>query len=233
MSTGPRSWSYEDLPHLMGLMLGDGKHSPSAESTRDIHWVLYDRILRIDPADPEHHLRDRFLVSKGHGPVSYYATLAARGFIPVEALTGFATYESMLGHHPDRQLVPGVEISSGSLGHGLPIAVGMAQGLRARGLDDPRVFCLIGDGELDEGSNFEAIALAGRLQLAAVTCIVAQNETAFYGWPGGAVRRFEVEGWVGVEVDGHDHAALETALRRRDPLRPTVVVARVAPEREP
>ena len=82
-------WSYDDLPYLMGLMLGDGKHSPSAESTKDVHWVLYDRVLRVRPDAPDDPNRDRFLVSKGHGPVSYYAVLAAKGFIPIDALGGF------------------------------------------------------------------------------------------------------------------------------------------------
>src|SRR5256885_16162455 len=108
---------YDDLPALLTLQTGDEKHDRSALSTLDVLWVLYDRVLQ-----PE----DRFLLSKGHGPQAFYAVLAAKGLIAVEELAGFGTFDSRLGYHPDRALVPGVEISSGSLGHGLPIAVGMA-----------------------------------------------------------------------------------------------------------
>src|SRR5881398_2458155 len=119
-----------DLPDLMTLMTGDEKHGPSATSTLDVLWVLYDRVLRVDPRRPDDPDRDRFLLSKGHGPMAYYAVLAAKGFIGVDALRTFGRYDSVLGHHPDRNLVAGIEISSGSLGHGLGIAVGMALGLR-------------------------------------------------------------------------------------------------------
>jgi transketolase len=124
-------------------------------------------------------------------------------------------------------LVPGVEISSGSLGHGLPIALGVVLGLDAGGSDGPRVFCLVGDGELDEGSNFEAIQLAGRLRLGRLTVVVVDNDSARYGWPGGIERRFELEGWSAVRVDGRDHDALEAAFVAGDRLRPHVVVAEV------
>src|SRR5512134_3042235 len=117
---------YADLPRLMTLMTGDEKHWQSATSTLDALWVLYDRVLRVDPADPRAEDRDRFLLSRGHGPMAYYAVLAAKGFIDEETLTTFWQYDSPLGGHPDRTLIPGVEISSGSLGHGLPLAVGMA-----------------------------------------------------------------------------------------------------------
>lgn len=157
-----RHHRYQDLPHLMGLMTGDEKHGPAATSTLDALWVLYDRVLRVGPERVDDPERDRFLLSKGHGPMAYYAVLAAKGFVPLEWLPDFGSYDSPLGHHPDRVLVPGAEIGSGSLGHGLPIAVGTALGLRAQGLDEPRVWVLIGDAELDEGSNHEAIAYAGR-----------------------------------------------------------------------
>src|SRR3954467_11216115 len=108
---------YDDLPALMTRLTGDEKHDWSALSTLDVLWVLHDRVLRDD---------DRFLLSKGHGPTAYYAVLAAKGVIPLEMLDHFGAFDSPLGHHPDRKLVPGVEISSGSLGHGLAIAVGRA-----------------------------------------------------------------------------------------------------------
>ena len=124
---------YEDLPALLTELTGDEKHDRSALSTLDVLWVLYDRVLRLDPRSADDPERDRFLLSKGHGPAAYYAVLAAKGFIDTDRLSGFGAFGSPLGYHPDRLLVPGVEISSGSLGHGLPIAVGTTLGLQARG----------------------------------------------------------------------------------------------------
>ncbi len=119
----------------MSLMTGDEKHSAAATSTLDVLWVLYDGILDVSPDTVADPARDRFYLSKGHGPMAYYSVLAAKGFFPVSWLEDWASYDSPLGHHPDRTLVPGVEISSGSLGHGLPLAVGTALGLRAQGLE--------------------------------------------------------------------------------------------------
>ena len=106
----------------MTQMTGDEKHGPSATSTLDVLWVLYDQVLRVSPDTVEAPGRDRFLLSKGHGPAAYYAVLAAKGFFPESWLAGFGSASSRLGHHPDRNLIPGVEIASGSLGHGLPLA---------------------------------------------------------------------------------------------------------------
>ncbi len=196
---------------LLTQITGDEKHSPAAHSTLDVLWVLYDRVLRVDPAHPEDPDRDRFLLSKGHGPAAFYAVLAARGFIDPAWLETFATFASPLGHHPDRLLVPGVEMSSGSLGHGLPMGVGVALALRARRVAG-RVFVLIGDGELDEGSNHEAIAAAGRWGLENLTAMVIDNQSSSLQWPGGIAARFEVEGWNAATVDGHDHDAIAAAL---------------------
>jgi transketolase len=215
---------YHDLPRLIALMTGDEKHSTSADSTLDVLWVLYDRVLNVTPATVDDPDRDRFLLSKGHGPMSYYAVLAANGFIPIETLATFGAYDSQLGHHPDRMLIPGVEISSGSLGHGLPIGVGVALGLRAHGRQS-RVVVLVGDAELDEGSNHEAVALAGRLGLDRLTAVVVDNRSATYGWPGGIAPRFEIEGWASATVDGRDHEALATALTAEHIGQPNVVVA--------
>ncbi|QLJ03821.1 transketolase [Streptomyces sp. NEAU-sy36] len=225
-----RAHGYDDLTGLMGLMTGDEKHGPAATSTLDVLWVLYDRVLRVTPeriADPE---RDRFLLSKGHGPMAYYAVLAAKGFVPVDWLPGFGAYDSPLGHHPDRVLVPGAEIGSGSLGHGLPIAVGTALGLKAQGLTDPAVWVLIGDAELDEGSNHEAIAFAGPAALERLHTVVVDNASASHARPGGIAARFEAAGWSAVTVDGRDHAALYDAFTAPHPGRPHAVVARVEPK---
>ena len=149
--------TFEDVHGLMSTMVGDEKHAEAATSTADALWVLYDRVLRVTPRMAED--RDRFFLSKGHGPMAYYAVLAAKGFFDRAQLHRFGTFRSPLGMHPDRVLVPGVEASSGSLGHGLPLAVGTALGLRARGIPSD-VWVLMGDGELDEGSNHEAVAYA-------------------------------------------------------------------------
>jgi len=218
---------YEDLPRLLTLLTGDEKHDRSSFSTLDVLWVLYDRVLRVDPSAPDDPGRDRFLLSKGHGPAAYYAVLAAKGFVPVEWLVGFGNGDSPLGYHPDRMLVPGVEISSGSLGHGLPIALGVVLGLDATGSGGSRVYCLVGDAELEEGSNFEAVQLAGRLGLGRLTVVVVDNASSTYGWPGGVERRFELEGWSVARIDGRDHEALEAAFVSVDGDRPHAVVAEV------
>ncbi len=197
----------------MSVLTGDEKHTAAATSTLDVLWVLYDRVLRIDPARPDDPERDRFLLSKGHGPMAYWAVLAAFGFFPRSWLQGWASFDSPLGQHPDRMLVPGVEISSGSLGHGLPLAVGQALGLRARG-NPARVVVLVGDAELDEGSNAEAAALAGALGLSALTTIVIDNHSRSYDGPGTLVAPFQAAGWQERQVNGHDHAQLAEALER-------------------
>ncbi|MBN9735751.1 MULTISPECIES: transketolase [unclassified Pseudonocardia] len=217
---------------LMTRMTGDEKHEPAATSTLDVLRVLYGRVLRVDPAHPDDPDRDRFLLSKGHGPMALYAVLAARGFLDPAALDGFATYDSDLGHHPDRTLVPGVEISSGSLGHGLGLAVGTALGLRLQGRA-ARTVVLVGDAELDEGSNAEAIQYAGRAGLAGLTAVVIDNRSASHGWPGGIAARFAVEGWVTADADGRDHDDLERAFGTPHDDRPLAVVAHVEPKGTP
>lgn len=211
---------------LMTLMTGDEKHSAAATSTLDVLRVLYERVLDVSPdtaADPH---RDRFLLSKGHGPTAYYAVLTEQGFVPESWLGDWAAYDSPLGQHPDRNLVPGVEISSGSLGHGLPLAVGTALGLRAQGIGS-RVVVLVGDAELDEGSNHEALELAAALALDRLTVVVVDNASSSYAVPGRIEQRFATEGWHAVRVDGRDQDVLEKALSHREPGRPNAVVATV------
>ena len=211
--------TYAELPGLMTLMTGDEKHDPSATSTLDVLWILYDQVLRVSPGSVADPGRDRFLLSKGHGPAAYYAVLAAKEFIPESWLPDFGSVSSPLGYHPDRSLVPGVEIASGSLGHGLPIGVGMAhrllaQCLPAPGLSVPRVYVLVGDAELDEGSNSEAIVYAGAVGLPNLTVVAVDNRSSSYGWgPGGIEAHFAVGGWSVTRVSGRDHAALASAFR--------------------
>ena len=226
---------YDDLPALLTRLTGDEKHDRSSFSTLDVLWVLYDRVLRDE---------DRFLLSKGHGPAAFYAVLAAKGIVPADALDDFGSFDSPLGYHPDRKLAPGVEISSGSLGHGLGVAVGAA-------LTGRRIYCLVGDAELDEGSNWEAVQYAGRVGLGSLTAIVVDNDSSEHGWPvagsaageagdarprdrgaygapGGIERRFMLEGWIAQRVDGRDHEALEAALTPvPGATRPRCVVAEV------
>ncbi|MFF5054558.1 transketolase [Micromonospora sp. NPDC000663] len=227
MATTLTTDSTAALPALIRRLTGDEKHAPSAHSTVDVLQVLYHRVLRITPDTADDPERDRFLLSKGHGPVAYYAVLAAHGFIPDDWLDDLAGPGSRLGHHPDRTLVPGVEIGSGSLGHGLGLGVGTALGLRAQGLLKPRVYVLLGDAELDEGSNHEAIAYAGATGLGNLTAIVVDNSSTTHGWAGGIASRFTVNGWTADTVDGRDHTDLYVALTGHRPGRPHVVVARV------
>ncbi len=223
----PARLGYDDLGRLLGLMTGDEKHSFAAYSTLDVLWVLYDRVLDVAPDTTDDPTRDRFLLSKGHGPMAYYAVLAAKGFIDPDLLPDFGGFDSPLGHHPDRVLINGVEISSGSLGHGLPLAVGVTLALEARAQPGARVFVLVGDAELDEGTNHEAIAYAGRAGLERLTVVAIDNASASHGWPGGIEQRFAVEGWSTAVVDGRDHDAIEAALTAAHPGRPHVVVAKV------
>jgi transketolase len=216
-TTATTEYGYDDLPRLLTRLTGDEKHDRSAFSTLDVLWVLYDRVLGAD---------DRFILSKGHGPAAYYAVLAAKGFLDPDALDRFGAFDSILGHHPDHTLVPGAEISSGSLGHGLPIAVGMALALDAQGRGG-RVVCLVGDAELDEGSNWEAVQLAGRVGVGRLTTVAVDNRSSTYHWPGGLDARFRAEGWDAERVDGRDHDALERALSQTGD-RPRLVVAEVA-----
>ena len=202
--------TYSDLPVLLERLTGDEKHDASSHSTLDVIWALFDRVLRPD---------DVFMLSKGHGPAAFYAVLAAKGLVPLEELDRFGSFESILGYHPDRLLVPAAGIGSGSLGHGLPIAVG-------RALAGRRVFVLVGDAELEEGSNWEAIQHAGRIGLAGLHVVVVDNFSSTHHWPGGVDARFRLEGWDAEVVDGRDHDALVTALAV-DGDRPRCVVAEV------
>ena len=218
------------LASPLARLTGDEKHSPSAYSTLDVLWVLYDRVLRVSPQTTDDPERDYFLLSKGHGPAAFYAVLAEKGFFPDEWLDGMGRWDNPLGHHPDRLLVPGVEISSGSLGHGLPLGVGLALGLRAQGLTRPRVYVLVGDAELDEGSNHEAIAYAGAIGLDSLTAVVVDNQSATHGWYDGIASRFTVNGWTAVTADGRDHDRIEAGLRAHRPGRPHVFVAVTEPK---
>jgi transketolase len=213
------------IERLMTLATGDEKHDESAHSTLDVLWVLYDRILRYDPKNPRSEERDRFVLSKGHGPEAFYAILVDKGFFPASTLKTFMGWESILGSHPDRNQVPGVEASTGSLGHGLPMAVGMAMALSIK-KSDRRVFALIGDGECNEGSIWEAILLAGNRQLSNLTCIAINNHSSSLEL-GDLAAKFASFGWAATTINGRDHEQIYKALSRMDTTRPTAVVAEI------
>ncbi|MEJ7650312.1 MAG: transketolase [Nakamurella sp.] len=227
MTTSAQRTTYgdEELPHLLSRMSGDEKHDPASQSTLDVLWVLYHDVLLLSPERLDDPDRDRFYLSKGHGPMAFYAILAAHGYLPVQWLDDWTAFDSPLGAHPDRTLIPGCEISAGSLGHGLPLAVGTALGLRAQHRA-AHVYVLVGDAELDEGSNDEAIAFAGATGLDNLTVVAIDNSSSTYNRPGRLQRRFEVERWSTTEIDGHDHRSIRSALIRREG-RPSFIAALV------
>ena len=151
-------------------------HIPSALSVLDLMWVLYDRILKVDPKNTQWLARDRFVLSKGHASIGLYVVLAQKGFFPMSELENFAKFDSILGGHPDRNKIPGVEASTGSLGHGFPFGVGMALGLKMK-KSASRVFVIIGDGEANEGAVWESALLASHHHLTNLCCIVDYNHS--------------------------------------------------------
>jgi transketolase len=203
---------------------GEG-HIPSALSILDIIWVLYDDIMLWNASDPKAEYRDRFLLSKGHGCLALYVILADKGFFPVEWLDRFCKPGAELDGHPDSRKIPGVEITSGSLGHGLPIAVGMAMALRLKN-NPARVYCLIGDQEAQEGTTWEAAALAAHHRLSNLFCIVDYN-----GFGRNAVdmesmaNKFDAFRWATSAITGGNHANLAATLSMPDHAFPTCVVA--------
>lgn len=214
------------IKQLMSQVTGDEKHDMSAHSTLDVLWELYDRILRYNPEHPRSEDRDRFVLSKGHGPVAFYAILADKGFFPTSELKRFEAWEGILGGHPDRNQVPGVEASTGSLGHGLPMAVGIALALRAK-KSDRRVIALVGDGECNEGSIWEAILLAGNLHLSHLTSVVINNHTSSLNL-GNLATKFMAFGWNATMINGRSHEQIYQALSHIDSIRPTAVIAEIA-----
>jgi len=202
-------------------------------SAADIVATLYFAVLNVDPERPDDPERDRYIQSKGHASGVLYATLAARGFIPDELLDTYMAEGSPLNGHPDRNKVPGIETNTGPLGHGLPVAVGTAIAAQLDG-SPRRTFVLCGDGELQEGSNWEAIMKAGHRGLDNLVAIVDRN-----GLQQGARTedtngldpldaKFAAFGWAVREVDGNDVDALLEALAAVpfEPGRPSCIIAR-------
>ncbi|MFG2967959.1 transketolase [Streptomyces sp. NPDC048288] len=199
-------------------------------SVTDILATLFGAVLDVDPEHPGAPGRDRFILSKGHAAASLYATLAYCGYFPQSELATFTAPSSALNGHPNRRKVPGVETNTGPLGHGLPVAVGCALGARLRG-DGSRTVVVLGDGELQEGSNWEAAMTAGHQGLTGLCAVVDRNrlqqgarteETVGLDPLAG---KWDAFGWEVREADGHDHAALLAAFAPATTGRPVAVVA--------
>jgi transketolase len=193
-------------------------HTGGDLSSADILATLYlGRVLRVNATQPQWAERDRFILSKGHCSAAFYSTLALKGFFPIEQLRTFMDPLSMLNGHPDRNKLPGVEANTGPLGHGLPIGVGAALGARMRG-DTWRVFVLTGDGELQEGSNWEAAMTAQHYGLENLVVIVDRNRIQQGDFTEKTLKmeplaeRWRAFGFAVAEVDGHDCAALRERL---------------------
>lgn len=205
-------------------------HIGTCLSAADVLAVLYHDVMRIEPQNPKLPQRDRFILSKGHGAAIIYAALAERGFFPATWLNDYCTDGSPLTGHINHAGVPGVEVSTGSLGHGLSIGCGMALGLRADG-QGARVFVMLSDGECDEGSIWEAALFAPFHKLANLTVIVDYNKIQSFGSVKDVLDlepfadKWRAFGWHVVELDGHDHAALRPALKTMQPQQPTLILA--------
>ncbi len=218
-----------DLQMIHGAGMG---HTGGDMSAMDILTVLYFRVLDVDPSDPMDPERDRFVMSKGHCSGALYTTLAHAGFFPTEELASYMKPMSRLNGHPDRTKVPGVETNTGPLGHGLPVALGMALGARLQ-KRAWRTFVLTGDGELQEGSNWEAAMNAAQHGLDNLTLIVDRNRLQQGDAVANTVEldpltdKFAAFGWEVREVDGHDFDALAAVLGTTPAVagKPTAVIA--------
>jgi transketolase len=192
-------------------------HIGSCLSVADILAVLYGSVLRVDPERPDWPDRDRLIVSKGHAAAVTYAAVADAGFMPVERLEGYARNGSQLYGHVTHVGVPGIEFSSGSLGHGLPVGTGMALAAKRSGATW-RVFVVMSDGECDEGSNWEAILFAAHHQLDNLNIVIDYNKIQSLDWVDKTLKleplgdKLRAFGWSAREVDGHDVAALSDAF---------------------
>jgi transketolase len=200
-------------------------------SATDILTTLFFAVLRVDPRQPSAPGRDRFILSKGHCAAALYSTLALRGFFPVDNLATFMQPLSALNGHPNRRKVRGVEANTGPLGHGLPIGVGCATAAKLAKASW-RTFVVLGDGELQEGSNWEAAMCAGHRQLDNLVAVVDRNRLQQGARTEETNRlepladRWRVFGWETVECDGHDHAALYDAFVAPTNGRPRCVIAK-------
>ncbi len=202
---------------VRGLDGGKRGHLGSAFSLIEALRVLYDDILKFDPQNPTWADRDRCILSKGHGCLALYAILADKGFFPAEELDRFCRFDGMLGGHPERAKVPGVEASTGALGHGLSIGLGQALAMRLQKRES-RVFVLMGDGEINEGSVWEAAMSAGKHRLSNLVAMVDYNKLQSYDRTSVVqdleplTDKWRAFGFAVHEVDGHDVDQLRHVL---------------------
>ena len=208
-------------------------HPGGSLSAADIYTYLYFEEMNIDPADPKKEGRDRFVLSKGHTAPGYYATLANRGFFPVEDLKTLRKVGSYLQGHPDMKHIPGVDMSSGSLGQGISAAVGMAISAKLSG-EDYRVYTLLGDGEIQEGQVWEASMLAAHRKLDNLVVIVDNNNLQIDGEisevnsPYPIDKKFEAFNFHVINIDGHDFDQIDAAFKeaRETKGQPTAIIAK-------
>ena len=216
-----------------------GGHIGGPLSAADLLAALYFRVLRIRPEEPDWPERDRFVFSKGHSSIGLYAAMALRGYFPVPELLTFDAADSRLQGHPDMTRLPGLDMSTGSLGMGLSAALGMALGARLQGRD-LRTYAMVGDGECQEGQVWEAAFVASRYGLDRLIAVVDHNRLQQYGWqgsgpehrlpphrPGELAGKWRAFGWRTLELDGHDMAAILRAFGQahQPDGRPTVLIA--------
>ena len=215
------------------IAIAKSGHYGSVFSAAEILALLYYHVLRYDPARPDWPDRDRFILSKGHAAVGLYPLLADVGFFDPALLDSYTRLGSPFGDHPDMRLIPGIDFSSGSLGHGLSVGVGMALAARVTGRSY-RVYVLLGDGELDEGQVWEAAMSAAHYKLGNLVAIVDRNQVSVDGPtaevmdPEPVVDKWTAFGWRVQEVDGHDLDTLIdrfAALPDPDSAQPTVLIA--------
>mgnify|MGYP003086523184 FL=1 len=208
-------------------------HPGGSLSAADIYTYLYFEEMNIDPKDPKKADRDRFVLSKGHTAPGYYSTLAHRGFFPVEDLTTLRKVGSYLQGHPDMKHIPGVDMSSGSLGQGISAAVGMAISAKLSN-DDYRVYTLLGDGEIQEGQVWEASMLAGHRKLDNLVVIIDNNNLQIDGKitdvnsPYPIDKKFEAFNFHVINIDGNDFDQIEAAFKeaRKTKGMPTAIIAK-------
>jgi transketolase len=211
------------------VMAGKDGHIPSAFSIIDIITLLYRDILKFDAKKPEWQGRDYFILSKGHGCLALYVNLHRHGFITDHDIEMFCKQDGILGEHPDRTKIPGVEASTGSLGHGLSFAVGITLGLKIQALNN-RMFVLLGDGECHEGTVWEAANVARNRQLGNLCAIVDWNQSAMQLMPEDDMpKKWAAFGWHVQVVDGHNEKEITEALQnvefKNDGI-PSVIVAK-------
>ena len=210
---------------------GKAPHVGSALSCTDLLAALYFSVMKNDPAEPIAPERDRFVLSKGHGCTAHYATLAERGYFPSSVLSEYAQDGGRLAEHPSRASVPGIDVATGSLGHGLPIAAGMALAAKMRG-EKHRTFALLSDAECFEGSVWEAALFASARRLDNLVAIVDFNRWSAMARTDAVLEPLAVKwtafGWLAMEIDGHNLGEIVEALESVPavPGRPTAVIAR-------